>query len=640
MARLLGVGSPAMLIGRSIRKSCVFPEHAETILSPPSDGAALEICLRNAVGEDVWALASSMEAEEEQGAPAVIEATLTDVTRQRHYERELRHARSAAEEANRAKGDFLANMSHEIRTPLNGVLGMTQLALDGDLPREEREYLKLAKLSAESLLTVIDDILDFSKIEAGKIDMEVIAFDPREAFAAALKTLAARASAKKIELILDVDDAVPESIQADPTRLRQVILNLVGNAIKFTEQGEVVLRITTERQGRRATLLFEVSDTGVGIPVEKHKTIFESFSQADGSTTRKYGGTGLGLAICSRLVRLMHGEIKIESEPMLGSRFYFSIPLRAAEPPAVETYPKSELGGRSALIVDDHARSREVLARILARAGMHVEAAGDATEAIEKLRSATARAEPFDLLLADSNMPNLDGGLALIETVANDAAVRSLPALLLSPASERKRSASGANINLAACLGKPVSRDELFEAVARALIPEGEAQETSEVAPVNGRDEIRPMHVLLAEDNVVNRALVTRLLLRAGCSVEAAVNGKEAVDAATRQEFDLLLMDVQMPKMDGLEATRLIRKAESGRHMPILALTAHAMKGDEERCLEAGMDAYLSKPVDPGKLFEAIERLAGPRLENPDLTPAAPSKGVKEPGVKPGRIAR
>ncbi len=576
-------------------------------------------------GGTAWLVMRAAPRPDEDGAPLGWVGTAEDITARKAAEAGLVRARESALEIARLKSEFLANMSHEIRTPLNGVMGMLELAIGTEVASERRDYLETAMTSADSLLTVINDILDFSKIESGKLEIEHTSFDLRECVSSAMRILALRGTQRGLEIACDLAPGVPNRVIGDPTRLRQVLMNLIGNAIKFTEQGEIVVRV---RRGEDpGHLEFSVSDTGIGIPVDRQRAIFDAFSQADGSTTRRFGGTGLGLAISSRLVAMMDGRLDVASEPGRGSTFTFAIALpedphnHAATPVAVP------LGGRCVLVVDDNETNLEILTHMLQREGARVLSALGARAALASLKQASIVQAPVDLVILDHQMPYMDG-VQLAEEIRRLYA--PAPALVLLSSSGFHGEADRCrDAGFLAILTKPVFAPDLAAAVARALPPAPPvaapavvASPAAPAAPVPVATHpsasagepvaLPPLRILLAEDNAVNAKVAVALLQRRGHQVVAVVDGRHAVERfRSGPPFDVILMDVQMPDLDGFAATTLIREIERerGGRIPIVALTAHAMKGDRERCLAAGMDGYATKPFKADELMREIAQV-------------------------------
>lgn len=615
-------------------------EFAQSYLLPLGITSMLDAPLR-LNGKVVGALcnehigpARNWSPEEQNFAVSVaslISLTL-EANERKQAEEEARSARDAAESANRAKSSFLANMSHEIRTPMNAIIGMTELALDTNLNAEQRDYLELVKKSADNLLGIINEILDFSKIEAGRLELDIVEFNIHDLVGDVLSTLATRAWQKGLELTGRVAPEVSETINGDPVRVRQVLVNLIGNAIKFTDAGEVCVEVrhaANSPEDGREHLHFLVRDSGIGIPKEKQGLIFDAFTQADSTTTRKYGGTGLGLAISARLVSLLGGEIWVDSEPGQGSTFQFTASFERREPFAPRATPAEwdAVKGLAVLVVDDHETNRRILDETLRVWGMKPTLAESGPAALAALAQARDGDVQFALVILDMQMPGMDG-FELAEEIKRRPDLTRARIMMLASGGRPGDAARCRELGIAAYLMKPVRQNELRRAVQEALGSAGSdgAQRAAVAANGNGVPTLR---ILLAEDNPLNQKLAIRLLERKGHRITVANDGREAIEFWEREPFDMILMDVQMPVLDGLAATAAIRERElaRGMHIPILAMTAYAMKGDRDRCLEAGMDDYVSKPIRSDELYAAISRLARPRPQANQPSACSPSPG-------------
>jgi PAS domain S-box-containing protein len=613
---LAGCHSREEVLGRFSADHYLQPRDREALvetLRKEGQVTGREMCFRRIDGHLLWGLVNAaLLLTEADSAEPKIQGTIIDITDRKRTEEEMVRAKEAAEAANRAKSDFLANISHEIRTPMNGIVGMTELALDTELTDEQREYLRAVQMSSDAMMAVINDILDFSKIESRKLDLEKIEFSLKDCVGESLKTIASRAHQKGLEISSDIHPDLPDALLGDPDRLRQILLNLVGNAIKFTDHGEVIVYANADARGEKnLTLHFRVVDSGIGIPLDKQQVIFEAFRQADSSSTRKYGGTGLGLSICSELVGLMGGRIWVESEEGKGSTFHFTAEFGVPERPHLQAAPAPPevLQGMEVLVVDDNATNRRLLEETLRRWGAIPSPVASGQAALEAIAAAVAGGKPYSLILLDHQMPGMDG-FVVAEQIRQQPHLLSTTIMMLSSGGQRGDASRCTKLGIAAYLFKPFKQLELLEALLAALGGQPAAASRPSLITRHAlRERCPALSVMVAEDNLVNQRLAVRLLEKRGHSVVVAANGQKALATLEKQTFDVVLMDVQMPEMDGFQVTAAIRENEkaTGDHLRIIAMTAHAMEGDREKCLAAGMDGYIPKPIQAREMFAAVE---------------------------------
>ena len=606
------------LEGRNINEGMIFPrdktkEESKKITQTVLEKGLIRIeTIRKKKDGTLFPVVISASPIIIKGKSKGIIAIYSDITKEKLAEKEIIKAKKEAELANQAKSAFLASMSHEIRTPMNAIIGMGELMKNTTLNDEQKEYLDMLRISADNLLNVINDVLDISKIESGHIEIEKIEFNLWELIESIGVTLGIKASQKKLELLCYSNPDVPQYVMGDPTRLRQILINLAGNSLKFTEKGEIAINVKIlKREDEKVSLHFTVKDTGIGIPKEKQAKIFESFSQVDSSTTRKYGGTGLGLSICKQLAELMGGKIWVESEVSKGSTFHFTLPSVVVEKPEgrEEKIESPEIKNLRVLIVDDNYTNRMILREIVSLWGALPKEAEDGSSALEELKFAIDRSKPYQLILSDKNMPGMDG-FELIKKIREIPEHKKVPIIILSSDRGESDLKKIKELSISDFILKPVRRSRLYNAIVKVIVKET-SKSVVKKYDIGSAIKDKLFKVLLAEDNLINQKLTVRLLEKQGWQISVANNGNEVLNLLDKNKFDFILMDVQMPEMDGIEATREIRKREeeTGKHVPIIALTANAFKEDKKKCLEAGMDEYATKPIKINEIFSVIEKI-------------------------------
>jgi two-component system, sensor histidine kinase and response regulator len=630
-ADMFGRSQEEFLGGRQTFFEVLLPEDGrrlrDAIERSVRQGVPVDVEVRaKTQGQERWYRVRGALESSADGVPLTVSGSQRDITERQQYALALLEATETAAAASQAKSQFLANMSHEIRTPMNGVIGMIELLLETPLNPMQLDYAETVRDSASALLTVINDILDFSKVEAGKLDLEMLDMDIRDTVEDVARLLAIQAHAKGLEVIALIDPSLPDLVRGDAGRLRQVLLNLGGNAVKFTQKGEVSIECKAVHKDDRGVMVrCEVRDTGVGIPKSRVDALFKAFTQVDASTTRRFGGTGLGLSIAKRLVELMGGEVGVSSEEGAGSTFWFTAHLGAAAPETVKARPGPPIAlrGQRIIIVDDNMTNRKVLMGQLSLCGMDAVCASSADEALSLMRHASAAGKPFEVALLDHQMPGCDGA-TLGKTILAEQGLRGARLVLLTSSGQRGDGRLFSELGFAGYLLKPVTHRDLTDCLMMVLSAQAEGWRMK-TQPIVTRHALRTQrtreshHILLAEDNVVNQKVACRILEKLGFRVDVAADGQAALEAWQSGRYHLILMDCQMPVMDGYETTRKIRELESGgRHIPILALTAHAMKGADNECRAAGMDGYLSKPIDRDQLQTALSRWLSDAGENPD----------------------